>query len=229
MERQWVSARSLSKLLFLRLKYIQSFLHTTFPMGTRTTRMVRKIALFASGTGSNVRNLYSHFRDREDIEVAVVVCNKPDAPVVAFAREQGIPLILIDRPGLYGSDRLGKELLEIGIDLIVLAGFLWLIPDHLIQVFPSRIINLHPSLLPLYGGKGMYGNKVHEAVIASGDQESGITIHLVNGQYDEGDVLFQATCPVLPEDTPDSLAQRIHLLEYEHLPAQIEHIVSHLP
>lgn len=191
--------------------------------------MAKKLALFASGTGSNVRNLYARFRDRSDIEVALIVCNKPDAPVVEFAREQGIPLILIDRAALNDPDLLCADLIALDVDLIVLAGFLWLIPEHLIHAFQGRIVNLHPSLLPKYGGKGMYGNKVHEAVIASGDKESGITIHWVNGRYDEGDILFQARCAVLEGDTPESLAKRIHQLEYEHLPPQIEHIVSHLP
>jgi len=191
--------------------------------------MAKKLALFASGTGSNVRNLYARFRDRSDIEVAVIVCNKPDAPVVEFAREQGLPLILIDRAALNDPDLLCADLIALDVDLIVLAGFLWLIPEHLIHAFQGRIVNLHPSLLPKYGGKGMYGQKVHEAVIASGDKESGITIHWVNGRYDEGDILFQARCAVLEGDTPESLAKRIHQLEYEHLPPQIEHIVSHLP
>lgn len=191
--------------------------------------MAKKLALFASGTGSNVRNLYARFRGRSDIEVAVIVCNKPDAPVVEFAREQGIPLILIDRAALNDPDLLCADLIALDVDLIVLAGFLWLIPEHLIHAFQGRIVNLHPSLLPKYGGKGMYGQKVHEAVIASGDKESGITIHWVNGRYDEGDILFQARCAVLEGDTPESLAKRIHQLEYEHLPPQIEHIVSHLP
>jgi len=198
-------------------------------MGIRTPRMAKKLALFASGTGSNVRNLYARFRDRSDIEVAVIVCNKPDAPVVEFAREQGLPLILIDRAALNDPDLLCADLIALDVDLIVLAGFLWLIPEHLIHAFQGRIVNLHPSLLPKYGGKGMYGQKVHEAVIASGDKESGITIHWVNGRYDEGDILFQARCAVLEGDTPESLAKRIHQLEYEHLPPQIEHIVSHLP
>lgn len=184
--------------------------------------MVKKLALFASGTGSNVRRIVAWFEDNPRVEIALVVCNRPDAPVVSFAMEAGIPVRLLQKEDLYGDDRLSRELQAMGVDLVVLAGFLWLIPDHLIAAFPGRILNLHPSLLPKYGGKGMYGRHVHEAVLAAGDSESGITIHEVNARYDEGAILFQAHCPVLPGDTPESLAARIHELEHRYLPLLIE-------
>lgn len=194
----------------------------------RTSSKAKQLALFASGTGSNVRNIYAYFSHRPDVQIALVVCNKKDAPVVSFAHEQGIPVRIIDKHLLYDSDILTRELKNSGIDLIVLAGFLWLIPDHLIDGFPNRIINLHPALLPKYGGKGMYGRRVHEAVLANGETESGITIHLVNGRYDEGDILFQAYCTVSPTDDVDTLGQKIHLLEHKHLPIIIDQLLSRI-
>lgn len=188
----------------------------------RTSSKAKKLALFASGTGSNVRRICDHFQSRPDVKIAVLVCNRPDAPVVAFAREAGIPVILITKADLQSPEEFIRELQELKIDLIVLAGFLWKIPTELIISFPDRILNLHPSLLPKYGGKGMFGKHVHEAVLQSGDPESGITIHLVNEHYDEGRILFQAYCPVLAEDTPADLAERIHHLEHQHLPFVIE-------
>jgi phosphoribosylglycinamide formyltransferase-1 len=194
----------------------------------RTSSKVKQLALFASGTGSNVRNIHSFFSQRPDVHIAVLVCNKKDAPVVSFARDQNISVRLIDKATLYDSEMLTDELKAMDIDLIVLAGFLWLIPQHLIVGFPNRIINLHPALLPKYGGKGMYGKKVHEAVLENGDKESGITIHLVNGRYDEGDILFQATCPVDKKDDAERLSQKIHQLEHEHLPILIDQLLSQI-
>lgn len=191
----------------------------------RTSTRAKQLALFASGTGSNVRNIHAWTRNHPEVDIALLVCNRPDAPVVAFAREVGIPVRIIDRNDLNDPELLTRELQELAPDLLVLAGFLWLIPAHLVKAFPDRIINLHPSLLPKYGGKGMYGAKVHEAVLRHGDPESGITIHLVNEKYDEGDILFQATCPVLPEDDAPALAARIHQLEHQWLPVLIEKVL----
>lgn len=188
----------------------------------RTSSKAKKLALFASGTGSNVRRICGHFQSRTDVMIAVLVCNRPDAPVVAFAREEGIPVKLITRQDLQSPQNFVRELEALQIDLIVLAGFLWKIPTELITSFPDRILNLHPALLPKYGGKGMFGKHVHEAVLQAADTESGITIHLVNEHYDEGRILFQAHCPVLPDDTPAQLAERIHQLEHQHLPFVIE-------
>ncbi len=194
----------------------------------RTSSKVKQLALFASGTGSNVRNIHSYFSQRPDVQISVLVCNKKDAPVVSFARDHDIPVRLIDKTMLYESKVLTDELKAMNIDLIVLAGFLWLIPHHLIAGFPNRIINLHPALLPKYGGKGMYGDKVHNAVLANGETESGITIHLVNGRYDEGDILFQATCPVDREDDAERLGKKIHQLEHNHLPIVIDQLLSQI-
>ncbi len=188
----------------------------------RTSSKAKKLALFASGTGSNVRRICGHFQTRSDVKIALLVCNRPDAPVVAFAHEEGIPVKLITKEDLKFPVEFVKELQGLKIDLIVLAGFLWKIPTALITSFPDRILNLHPALLPKYGGKGMYGMRVHESVLQNGESESGITIHLVNEHYDEGRILFQAHCPVFPEDTPADLADRIHQLEHQNLPLVIE-------
>lgn len=188
----------------------------------RTSSKAKKLALFASGTGSNVRRLYDHFQTRQDVKIAVLVCNRPDAPVVEFARQNQIPVRLVDKTEWQSPDDFIAGLQGLQIDLIVLAGFLWKIPGALIAAFPDRILNLHPALLPKYGGKGMYGMHVHDAVIQAGEPESGITIHLVNEQYDEGRILFQAHCPVWPEDTAEDLARRIHELEHQHLPLIVE-------
>ncbi|MCO6485739.1 MAG: phosphoribosylglycinamide formyltransferase [Saprospiraceae bacterium] len=191
----------------------------------RTPTQAKQLALFASGTGSNVRNLYAYFRDRPDVQIALLVCNRPDAPVVTFARETGIPVRIVSREEWSRPDGLVEELQQAGLTGIVLAGFLWLIPEALIRAFPNRILNLHPALLPKYGGKGMYGMRVHEAVLEAGEKESGITVHYVNGRYDEGAILFQARCPVLSGDTPESLADRIHQLEHQWLPVVIDKLL----
>ncbi len=191
----------------------------------RTPTQAKKLALFASGTGSNVRNLHTWFRDRPDVQIALLVCNRPDAPVVTFAREAGIPVRIVTREEWSRPEGLVEELQQAGLTGIVLAGFLWLIPEALIQAFPNRILNLHPALLPKYGGKGMYGMRVHEAVLEAGEKESGITVHYVNGRYDEGAILFQARCPVLSGDTPESLADRIHQLEHQWLPVVIDKLL----
>lgn len=191
----------------------------------RTPTQAKQLALFASGTGSNVRNLYAWFKDRPDVKIALLVCNRPDAPVVTFARETGIPVRIVSREEWSRPDGLVEELQQAGLTGIVLAGFLWLIPEALIRAFPNRILNLHPALLPKYGGKGMYGMRVHEAVLEAGEKESGITVHYVNGRYDEGAILFQARCPVISGDTPESLADRIHQLEHQWLPVVIDKLL----
>ncbi len=194
----------------------------------RTSNQAKKLALFASGAGSNVRRIHEHFLDRTDVVVSLLVCNKPEAPVVAFAREQDIPVRMITREDLSDPGPIVRELQDLNIDLIVLAGFLWKIPALVIQAFPDRILNLHPALLPLYGGKGMYGIRVHEAVLQASEKESGITIHLVNEDYDKGRILFQAKCPVLAGDTARDLADRIHQLEHQHLPLIIDRYLSNI-
>jgi phosphoribosylglycinamide formyltransferase 1 len=186
------------------------------------------IAIFASGAGSNARQIIDHFSSSTVIKISLIVCNKPGAGVLNIAAAENIPYILIEKEKFFHGNGYADELKEKQIDLIVLAGFLWKIPDTLIKAYPHRIINIHPAPLPGFGGKGMYGNNVHAAVIAAGEKESGITIHYVDEHYDNGDIIFQAKCPVLPNDTPDSLAQRIHQLEHEHFPGVIAEVVGRL-
>lgn len=183
---------------------------------------MHRIAIFASGSGTNAERIVTYFREHPSIEVALILSNKADAYVLERARNLGIPVAVFDRQQFRDSDIVLNILKNNRIDFIVLAGFLWLVPNHLLDTFHGRILNIHPALLPKYGGKGMYGMNVHEAVIASGDTESGITIHQVNERYDRGDIVFQARCPVLPGDTPETLANRVHLLEYEYYPIVIE-------
>ncbi len=187
---------------------------------------MKRIAIFASGSGSNAQKIIEHFQASEKVKIAVIVCNKPGAGVVAIAEHNSIPVLLVEKERFFRGDSYINELKEYKIDFIVLAGFLWKIPLALIQSYPNHIINIHPALLPKYGGKGMYGQQVHQAVIENNEKESGITIHYVDEQYDNGDTLFQATCPVLKDDTSSSLALRIQLLEHEHYPKVIEDLLS---
>jgi phosphoribosylglycinamide formyltransferase 1 len=183
------------------------------------------IALFASGSGSNAENIVSHFSTRPAIRF-VVLCNKPGAGVLDRAARLQVPSWVFDRSDFYESGRVLDFLRSHQVDFIVLAGFLWLVPASLVQAYPQKIINIHPALLPKFGGKGMYGDRVHRAVLAAGEPESGITIHYVNEHYDEGQVIVQARCPVLPQDTPDTLAARIHALEYAHYPQVVEKMIG---
>lgn len=187
---------------------------------------IKRIAIFASGAGSNANRIINHFRNLPNVEIAVIACNKPDAGVWQIASKENLPTLLIEKELFFRGDGYVKELREKQIDLIVLAGFLWKIPDALINAFPGRIINIHPALLPKFGGKGMYGAHVHRAVLAAGETESGITIHYVDGHYDNGDVIFQAKCPVLPDDTAETLAARIHHLEHENYPRVIQSVLE---
>jgi len=189
---------------------------------------MKKIAIFASGTGSNAAKIIERFQPNETIRVSLIVSNKTRAGILQIAEENRIPTLIIDKEKFFEGDGYIAELKEKEIDLIVLAGFLWKIPDSLIKAFPQRIINIHPALLPKYGGKGMYGRFVHQAVIDNEEKETGITIHYVDGHYDNGDVIFQATCPVLENDTADSLAKRVQLLEHEHYPVILKEIVDKL-
>ena len=186
----------------------------------------KNIAIFASGSGTNARNIIEYFENSPEIIVKRVLSNREEAPVLQKAENSGVPATAFSREQFYGSDAVLNMLLKDRIDLVVLAGFLWLVPHNILDKFAGRIINIHPALLPRYGGKGMYGARVHEAVIASGDRESGITIHHVNEKYDEGEIIFQAHCPVHPDDTPGSLAQKIHKLEYRHYPEVIKKLLQ---
>jgi len=186
-----------------------------------------RIAILASGSGTNAQRLVEHFNDRPDAQVVLIGCDQPSAGVVQRAWDVGVPLYLFNGTQLRSGDVL-RELQGQRVDLVVLAGFLRLIPATLIAAYPRRIINLHPSLLPNYGGKGMYGHHVHEAVLAAGETESGITIHYVNERFDEGEHIARFACPVLADDTPESLAARIHELEHTHLPQVVEAVVKNL-
>lgn len=186
------------------------------------------IAIFASGAGSNAQKIIDHFRGNEKIKVALIVCNNPLAGVLQIAEREKVPSLLIERQRFVKGDAYLPELKAAGIDFIVLAGFLWKIPTTLIDAYPQQIVNIHPALLPKFGGKGMYGQNVHEAVITAGEKESGITIHYVDGHYDNGDIIFQAKCEVADDDTPHSLAQKIHLLEHQHFPVVLEEIIGKL-
>ena len=190
------------------------------------TQTLTNIAIFASGAGSNAQKIIDHFKNSDAIKISLIVCNKPGAGVLAIAAKENIPVLLIEKEKFFHGNAYTDELKEKKIDLIVLAGFLWKIPGRLIKLFPRKIINIHPALLPKFGGKGMYGNFVHQAVINAGEIESGITIHYVDEHYDNGDTIFQARCAVLESDTPESLARRIHLLEHAHYPAIIEKLTK---
>ena len=185
-----------------------------------------KIAVFASGNGSNAENIIRYFKDNEEIRVALIISNKANAYVHTRAKNLGVPSCTFSKDEFEKGDSILQKLREYQIDFIVLAGFLLKIPDSILKAYPQRIINIHPALLPKYGGKGMYGNHVHKAVLQAGEKESGISIHYVNERYDEGDIIFQARCPVLPSDTCEELAQRVHRLEYEYYPRVIEKIAK---
>ncbi|NDC77350.1 MAG: phosphoribosylglycinamide formyltransferase [Chitinophagia bacterium] len=180
------------------------------------------IAIFASGAGSNARELIRHFRGHPRFRVSLVACNRPEAGVIGVAAEAGVPVLNLERERFFRGDGHLPDLMAASIDLIVLAGFLWKVPSALVKAFPDRILNIHPALLPAHGGKGMYGSHVHEAVIRGGDRHSGITIHLVDEQYDHGRTLFQARLDLMPNETPETLAQRIHVLEHRHFPTIVE-------
>ena len=186
---------------------------------------MKKIAIFASGSGSNAENIIQYFAQKPQFCVKSVFCNVPDAYVLERAKKYRIPSFVFNREEFRNPDKVFRQLQEQEIDFIVLAGFLWLMPSFITAAWPNKIVNIHPALLPAYGGKGMYGHHVHEAVIAAGEKESGITIHYVNDHYDQGAIIFQAKCPVLPTDTPDDLAARVHELEYRYFPQTIEETI----
>jgi phosphoribosylglycinamide formyltransferase-1 len=189
-------------------------------------KTIPRIAVFASGSGSNAQRIAEYFTGTGLLEIAAIYCNKPDAYVLERARLLGIPSVIFDREDFYSSTLVLDDLKSRKTDWIILAGFLWLIPDYILKAFPGRVINIHPALLPKYGGKGMYGMKVHQAVIEAGDSESGISIHYVNEHYDEGDIIFQARCALDADDTSETLAAKIHELEYEYFPVVIGKLVS---
>ncbi len=189
--------------------------------------MVR-IAIFASGNGSNAQNIAEFFRNNSEGIVSLILANKPDAYVLERAKTLGIPTMVFNRGQFYETDLVLKTLLDKEIDMIVLAGFLWLIPDNILHAYSNRIVNIHPALLPKFGGKGMYGDKVHQAVIQAGEKRTGISIHYVNEEYDAGEIIFQESFEILPDDTPESIAKRVHELEYKNFPRVIAEICRKL-
>ena len=198
-------------------------------MQGRRSRQTINIAIFASGAGSNAREIIKYFNApgrKGNEKIALVVCNRPGAGVLKIAAENNIPSLLIEKENFLNGDAYLPQLKEHEIDFIVLAGFLWKIPAGLINAFPKKIINIHPALLPKYGGKGMYGMHVHETVIANREKESGISIHYADELYDHGEVIFQSTCEVSPDDNAASLADKIHVLEHKHYPAVIESVLK---
>lgn len=184
-----------------------------------------RISIFASGSGSNFQQISEYFAIHKNIEIACLFCNNPNAFAIQRADNLLIEHYTFSRNQFHESDEVLRKLQSTNTDWIVLAGFLWLIPENILNAFIGRIINIHPALLPLYGGKGMYGMHVHNAVIANRESKSGITIHLVNEKYDEGDIIFQAECSIDTADTPEMLAAKIHDLEKKHFPIQIEKFI----
>jgi phosphoribosylglycinamide formyltransferase-1 len=183
------------------------------------------IALFVSGSGSNAQKIMEYFHESSNIHVALLLSNNKNAFGLERAKNMGVPSLVFDRKAFFESDDIIRELQSKNIQWVVLAGFLWMIPSNLIKAFPERIINIHPALLPSYGGKGMYGMHVHSAVHKAGEKESGISIHLVNEKYDEGEIIFQAKCVLDSSDTPESIAKKVLLLEHEHFPKVIESLI----
>lgn len=181
-----------------------------------------RIAIFASGGGTNAEEIFKYFKNHSQIEVVLLLSNRPDAYALQRASNHHIDTVVFNRQQFAEGTHITNALNSAGVTHIVLAGFLWLIPEYLISAFPDKIVNIHPALLPRYGGKGMYGSKVHEAVKAAGDLETGITIHLVNSKYDEGRILFQGRCDLSRDHSPEEIAACVHKLEYEHYPRVIE-------
>ena len=187
---------------------------------------MKNIAILASGTGTNAENIIRYFSNDNRAKVTLVLSNRSQAMVLERAAALGVDAFFFDRSQFYDTGEVLMMLQRRGTDLVVLAGFLWLVPSAVIEAFRGRIINIHPALLPRFGGKGMYGDRVHRAVLDAGCGESGITIHYVNEQYDSGDIIFQARCPVLPDDDVHTLAARVHELEYRHYPEVISSLLK---
>lgn len=188
--------------------------------------MKKRIAIFASGSGSNAQKIMEYFKYSSLAEVALILSNSPDAYVLQRADNFEIPSHVFDKKAFYDSDEIVTILRRLEIDLVVLAGFLWLIPDNLLKAFPNKIINIHPSLLPKYGGKGMYGDHVHRRVMEAGDEEHGITIHFVNENFDEGEIIHQAKFKIEAEDTLDIIKFKGQQLEHQHFPKVIENLLK---
>ena len=190
--------------------------------------MKKNIAIFASGSGTNAENIIRYFQENDLIRVALVLSNRSDAYVLERAHRLQVPSEVFLKEDWVSGEQILALLHEYHIDFIVLAGFLVRVPERLLHAYPDKIINIHPALLPKFGGKGMYGDKVHQAVVAAGEKETGITIHYLNEHFDEGEVIVQYRCPVLPQDTAEDVAKKVHALEYEYYPQVIERLLSEM-
>lgn len=187
---------------------------------------MKKIIILASGSGSNAENIVKYFNIHKVADVKLIMTNNKNAKVLDRAKNLNINALHFNKEDFYDSDNILNRLKEENPDLIILAGFLWLVPSKIVDEFQNKIINIHPALLPKYGGKGMYGMNVHQAVIDNKEKESGITIHYVNSKYDDGDIIFQASCEVSENDSAENVAQKVHKLEYEHFPKVIHQLLT---
>jgi phosphoribosylglycinamide formyltransferase-1 len=185
-----------------------------------------RIAIFASGSGSNAENIFNYFKENNSVDISLILTNNSKAFVLERAKNLAVKSHVFSKADFLNTDSVLTILAENKIDLVILAGFLLKIPENLIKAYPNKIVNIHPALLPKFGGKGMYGNNVHKAVVTANETESGITIHFVNENYDEGKIIFQAKCPILENDTFENVAAKIHTLEYEHFPKVIDSIIK---
>lgn len=222
----WPLCVLLISIPFGQYDFFKRYLLKIWARMTGNNKAITHVAIFASGAGSNAQKIIDTFRDNKRIKISLVVCNNPQAGVIAIANKENIPSLLIQKKRFYEEDAYLPELQQHKIDFIVLAGFLWKVPSTLIKDYPDKIVNIHPALLPRYGGKGMYGAKVHEAVIAAKEKESGITIHYVDEIYDHGSIIHQAICTIDENDTPASLAEKIHRLEHQHYPEVISRLLQ---
>ncbi|MDR1227253.1 MAG: phosphoribosylglycinamide formyltransferase [Prevotellaceae bacterium] len=188
---------------------------------------MNNIAIFASGSGTNAENIirYFNFHPQKGAKVVMLYANKPEVYALIRAKKLGVPTHVFDRDTFYSSNEILAELNRLEVALIVLAGFLWLMPHNIVEAFPNKIVNVHPALLPKFGGKGMYGMNVHKAVKEAGERETGITVHYVNKEYDSGSIIFQAKCSVEKSDSPEAIAEKIHLLEQENFPRTVEEVL----
>ena len=205
---------------------MQNFAHFFELCAQKALFMRIKIGIFASGSGTNAENIIRYFSEKPSFQVTLIVSNKEDAYVLERARKFDIPAIVCSKMDFLSTNKVVDILRGYKIDFIILAGFLLRIPENIIHIYPNRIVNIHPALLPKYGGKGMYGDHVHEAVVKAGEHESGITIHYINERYDEGNIIFQVSCRVLPSDTPHDVAEKVHALEYKYYPRVIEDVLQ---
>ena len=205
---------------------MQCFAHFSLFCASNLRVMKKNIAIFASGSGSNAENIIRYFQKNDSVQVSLVLSNKSDAYVLERAHRLGVPSNVFPKEDWIAGDEILAILQEYRIDFVVLAGFLVRVPDLLLHAYPDKIINIHPALLPKYGGKGMYGDRVHEAVVAAGETETGITIHYLNEHFDEGEIIVQYKCPVVAEDTAGDVAKKVHALEYEYYPKVIDSLLS---